>query len=287
MTYHLPNSPAPCAVRFTRTHCHRSVGSGERRCFAGGGRGGGGALSPQRGLGRSPENVLKGSIFECKKQTILPIWQGLAASCCLTCSCWLTWLETRTCSLKTKREREIYLETARQEKIESIGKTRRSWTMLDLTGFRLVRRVVHGRSQSLACRESRRTSPSETPEAQHGRTIAFALQQWHVAFSGGSSFFTNWAGLFFCFVSFLFFSFSFSLFFFFFFFGTRLLTLRNLRYVATRLCQKWPFADWQNTADKILAKKLLILVFGAATAKMSDDRGRRQLRPGSAVGCSH
>ena len=74
--------------------------------------GSGGRWAPQRGLGRSPENFLKGSIFECKKQTILLIWQGLAASCCLTCSCWLTLLETRTCPLKTQREREIYSETA-------------------------------------------------------------------------------------------------------------------------------------------------------------------------------
>ena len=116
---------------------------------------------------------------------------------------------------------------------ESIGKRRRSWTVLDLTGFRLMRRVAHGRSRSLACRESRRKSPSETPEAQHRCAIAFALLQWHVAFSGGSSFFTNWAGLFFLLRFFPFFSLSFSLFFF--FFGTRLLTLRNLRYVATRL----------------------------------------------------
>ena len=46
-----------------------------------------------------------------------------------------------------------------------------------------MQRVAHGRSRSLACCE-----PSETPEAQHGCTIAFALQQWHIAFSGGSSF---------------------------------------------------------------------------------------------------
>ena len=84
----------------------------------------------------------------------------------------------------------------RETREESIGKRRRSSTMLHLTGFRLMRRVAHGRSRSLACRESRRTSPSETLEAQQGCTIAFALQQWHVAFSGGSSLFTNWAGLF-------------------------------------------------------------------------------------------
>ena len=86
------------------------------------------------------------------------------------------------------------------------------------------------------------TSQSETPEAQHGCTIAFALQQWHVAFSGGSSFFTNLAGLFFLLLRFFLFSFSFSLFFF--FFGTRLLTLRNLRYVATRLFS-WDFS-WDS-----------------------------------------
>ena len=47
----------------------RGEASGKWRCFAGGGLG---ALSPQRGSGRSHENFLKGSIFECKKQTILP-----------------------------------------------------------------------------------------------------------------------------------------------------------------------------------------------------------------------
>ena len=141
----------------------------------------------------------------------------------------MTW-NTHLSAKNTERKRNILGDLETRE--ESIGKRRRSWTMLDLTGFRLMRRVAHGRSRSLACRESRRTSPSETQEAQHGRTIAFALQQWHVAFSGGWSLFTNWAGLFFCFVSFLLFFLFFA---FFFFFGTRLLILRNLRYVATHL----------------------------------------------------
>ena len=86
--------------------------------------------------------------------------------------------------------------------------------MLDLTGrFRLRRRVAHGRWRSLACRESRRRSPSETPEAPvDGCTIAFAITRVF-----GSSFFTNWAGLFFA--SFLSFFLSlFRCFFFFFFF---------------------------------------------------------------------
>ena len=139
----------------------------------------------------------------------------------------MTW-NTHLSAKNTQRKKNILGD--RETREESIGKRRRSWTTLDLTGFRLMRRVAHGRSRSLACRESRRTSPSDTPEAQHGCTIAFALQQWHVAFSGGSSFFTNRGRPFFCFASFLFFSL-----FRFFFFGTRLLTLRNLRYVATRL----------------------------------------------------
>ena len=64
-------------------------------------------------------------------------------------------------------------------------------------------------------------------------TIAFALHQWHVAFSGGSSFFTNWAGLcFFCFVSFLFFFLFFA---FFFFFWNATAYFAQLRHVATRL----------------------------------------------------
>ena len=124
----------------------------------------------------------------------------------------MTW-NTHLSAKNTERKRNILGDLETRE--ESIGKRRRSWTMLDLTGFRLMRRVAHGRSRSLACRESRRTSPSETQEAQHGRTIAFALQQWHVAFSGGWSLFTNWAGLFFCFVSFLLFFLFFAFFFFF------------------------------------------------------------------------
>ena len=51
--------------------------------------------------------------------------------------------------------------------------------------------------------------------------------------------------------------------------------------------QKWPFADWQNVADKILAKKILILLFGAATGKMSGGRGRWQPLSGSTVVRSH
>ena len=110
--------------------------------------------------------------------------------------------------------------------------------MLDLTGFRLMRKVAHGRSRSLACRESRRTSPSETPEAQHGRTIAFAFSNDTLRFQEDHLF--HELGRPFFFASFLsFFSFSFSLFFFF-FFWTRLLTLRNLRYVATRLRVRGP-----------------------------------------------
>ena len=46
---------------------HRGVANGEWRCFAGEVWG---ALSPLRGLGRSLEKFLKGSIFECKKQTM-------------------------------------------------------------------------------------------------------------------------------------------------------------------------------------------------------------------------
>ena len=67
-------------------------------------------------------------------------------------------------------------------------------------------------------------------------TIAFALQQWHVVLFSifrRIIFFHELGRPFFSFASFLSFcSFSFR---FFFFFGTRLLTLRNLRYVATRL----------------------------------------------------
>ena len=124
----------------------------------------------------------------------------------------MTW-NTHLSAKNTERKKNNIILGDCETREESIGKRCRSWTMLDLTGFRLMRTVAHGRSRSFACRESRRTSPSETPDAQHGCTIAFALQQWHVAFSGGSSFFTNWAGLF-CFASFLFFFLFFAFFFF-------------------------------------------------------------------------
>ena len=37
--------------------------------------------------------------------------------------------------------------------------------------------------------------------------------------------------------------------------------------------QKWPFADRQNAADKILAKRTLTLLFGMVTGKMLGDGG--------------
>ena len=78
-----------------------------------------------------------------------------------------------------------------------------------------VQTYAEGSAWSVAVAFLSWTSPSETPEAQHGCTIAFTLQQWHVEFSGGSSFSTNWAGLFFLLLRFFPFFFLFSLFFFF------------------------------------------------------------------------
>ena len=54
-------------------------------------------------------------------------------------------------------------------------------------------------------------------------------------------------------------------------------------FLPANITRKWPFADRQNAADNILAKKLLILLFGSSTGKMSGDRGRRQLRRSRAV----
>ena len=92
-------------------------------------------------------------------------------------------------------------------------------------------------SVAVACLSG--TSPSETSEAQQGAPLHSHFS--NDTLTGGSSFFTNWAGLFFffCFVSFLFFFLFFTIF----FLGTRLLTLRDLRYVATRLHQD---LSWQR-----------------------------------------
>ena len=108
---------------------------------------------------------------------------------------------------------------------------------LDLTGFRLMWRVAHGRSRRLLVVN---ITVGDSGSATR-YTIAFALQQWHVALIQHfqeDHLFSRTGQAFFSFASFLsFFSFSFSLF----FFGTRLLTLRNLRYVATRLL--WQSSD--------------------------------------------
>ena len=105
--------------------------------------------------------------------------------------------------------------------------------MFDLTGFRLMRRVAHGRSRSLAGRESRRRSrtvgDSRSATSVHHCIRTSAMTR--CVFRRIIFFHELGRPFFFCFVSFL----ILSLFFAFFFFGTRLLTLRNLRYVATRL----------------------------------------------------
>ena len=121
----------------------------------------------------------------------------------------ITW-NTHLSAKNTERKRNILGDCETRE--ESIGKRRRSWTMLDLT----MRRVAHvGRGRLLVV-DSNIDQRRRLRKRNMACTIAFALQQWHVAFSGGSSFFTNWAGhSFFCFVSFLFFFFFFAFFFFF------------------------------------------------------------------------
>ena len=87
--------------------------------------------------------------------------------------------------------------------------------MVDLTGFRLMRRVAHGRSRSLACREHhrRRLQKRNTgaPLHSHPSNDTLHFQEDHLFSRTGQAFF------FFCFVSFLFFFLFFSLFFFFFF----------------------------------------------------------------------
>ena len=92
-------------------YCTRGVASGEWRCFAGGG-GVWGRWAPQQGSGQRPENFFESQDFWIKETnnfTNLIRLSGLL----LGMFCWLAWLETHTCPLKTQREREIYSETAR------------------------------------------------------------------------------------------------------------------------------------------------------------------------------
>ena len=113
----------------------------------------------------------------------------------------MTW-NTHLSSKNTERKRNMLGD--RETREESIGKRRRSWTMLDLTRFRLMRRVAHGRSRSLACRVTVRwTSPAEMCHCTSAMTRCVFRR---------IIFFHKLGRPFFCFVSFLF-SFSFSLFF--------------------------------------------------------------------------
>ena len=72
-----------------------------------------------------------------------------------------------------------------------------------------------------------------------------AIADWTGVFRRIIHDFADWDGFFFLLVSFVFCFFPFR--FRFFFFGTRLLTLRNLRYVATRLPQN----DWTATQNRV------------------------------------
>ena len=109
-----------------------------------------------------------------------------------------------------------------------------------------MRRVAHGRSRSpLACREHhrrrlRKRNMGAPLHSHFSNDVAFSGLEDHLFSRTGKAFF---------FLLLRFFPFFLSLFrFFFFFFGTRLLTLRNLRYVATRLrCKVQGFlSEWSR-----------------------------------------
>ena len=136
--------------------------------------------------------------------------------------------------------------------------------MLDLTGFRLMRRVQRmvGCGRLLVVNITVGDFGSATWVHHCIRTSAMS-RCVNSAFSGGSSFFTNRAGLFF-FASFL--SFFFLSLFRFFFFWTRLLTLRNLRYVATRLPRMdwWQNATWKQCSgakQQIANVRFILMLF--------------------------
>ena len=107
----------------------------------------------------------------------------------------MTW-NTHLSAKNTERKRNILGD--REIDKRRVGKRRRSWTMLAWPNR--VQTYTEGSTGSVALLVVNIT------DGDFGSAtmciIAFALQQWHI--SGGSSFFTNWAGLFFfCLVSFL------------------------------------------------------------------------------------
>ena len=163
-----------------------------------------------------------------------------AASRWLTCSCWLTWHKTRTYLLKHKeKEKQARKLQDRQEK-ESAKDAN-----IEQCSGKQVQRVCSTGTRSLAtCCEHRRRRLRKRKKVRHSmRTVATTCCRLDCRFPEDHRWFCRLGWLFFSFTffCFLFFSFSSSLFFFF-FFWTRLLTLRNLRYVATRLVVVCPFS---------------------------------------------
>ena len=217
----------------------RGVASGEWRCFARWGSGG--HWAPPAGLeGGAPKIFWRVAFSNARNSnnfTNLNSRLGLESFLsALTCSCDLTWLwNTHLSAKNTERKRNI----SETREIDKRRVDRQKTQILNdrcltLTGSQTlcVRDSAHGRSLAIVVNITCRTT---SRKRNMGAPLHSHFSNDTVAFSGGSSFSTNWAGLF-SFASFL--SFFFFLFFsfFFFFFGTRLLTLRNLRYVAKRAC---------------------------------------------------
>ena len=195
--------------------------------------GSGGRWAPQRDWGRSPEIFWRVAFLDARNNftNLTRLSSVLLLDLLLLID--MTW-NTHFSAKNTDRKRNILGD--REKDKRRVGQRRRSWTMLDLTGFRL-----RDRRKSLQKLMKRITlvsfsTPSLPPETNGSRKTGFnwgkgvltlIFHRWQKeAFSAGSSFFTNWAGLFLL-RFFPFFSFSFRLFFF--FFWTRLLTLRNLQ----------------------------------------------------------
>ena len=159
-----------------------------------------------------------------------------AASRWLACSCWLAWHKTRTYLLK-HREKEKQAPKLRDRQEKESAKD----ANIERCSGKQVQRVAqdYDRLQYVV-----NIAVADFGNAKRC-AIACALQQSHAAdwtgvFRRIIHDFADWDGFssfsLFCFPFFFFFDFAF-------FFGTRLLTLRNLRYVATRL--SWFFATLQ------------------------------------------
>ena len=116
----------------------------------------------------------------------------------------MTW-NTHLSAKNTERKRKFYTWRPRDRQKKSRKKTQilnDAWPNRVQT---YAEGSAHNRSRSLACREHHRRRLQKGNEVHHCIRTSAMTRCKNSAFSGGSSFFTNWAGLFFfCFLSCLF-----------------------------------------------------------------------------------